>query len=364
MRRRRFLITLAVLFTVAVICVLTLPFWLGAALRLAPERWGVHYARYERIGYGRFALHDVEYHRGNVRVTVARVEVDSPLVWLWHRGSGHARPVVAGQWAVVVTSKAAEPVKPASESGWVPLRATLRRIADQLARWLPGAQTGPGSVSWPGGGLTLAAADWQDRRLAVKHLSFRLLEVDATAEFPATDELRLAAKTTDDAGSVMLRNAAAAVDGEVTWWGQRAKVTGEFGPGGWLPAKATLQADDWTVPGEKLKLGAAYASVRGRIRVEWDQQAFRADVQIRGAPVAEKKAPPLEATLRGHGDLQALTVDALHVTMPGITADLSAPVTVDHQGKFAAGAAAFTLQADLAKQPWFQARGSVQGTAQ
>jgi translocation and assembly module TamB len=364
MRRRRILITLVALLAAAVLCVITLPFWLGAALRLAPERWGVRYGGYERIGYGRFALRDVDYQRANVHVTVARVEVDSPLLWLWHRGAGQARPVVAGKWSVVVGPKPANAPKPTGESGWVPLRTTLRRIADQLDRWLPRAQMGEGSVTWPGGGLTLASADWGERKLAVKHLSFRMLDADATAEFPTTDELRLMAKTVDNAGTVRLKNAVAAVDAEITWWGQRATLTGEYGPRGWLPAKATLQADDWSVPGEKLKLGASYAAVRGRTRIEWTDQALRADAEVHGDPVPDKKIPPLEATLRGHGDLQTFTVEALHATLPGITADLSAPITVDRQGKFADGPAKFAVQADLAKQPWFEARGNVQGTAE
>jgi translocation and assembly module TamB len=86
-------------------------------------------------------------------------------------------------------------------------------------------------------------------------------------------------------------------------------------------------------------------------------------VVVTGEPKAGKSAPPLEATLRGHGDTQTFTVETMHATLPGFTAQLSEPVTVDRQGRFQQSAARFIVQADLAQQPWFAAKGTVSGEA-
>ena len=67
--------------------------------------------------------------------------------------------------------------------------------------------------------------------------------------------------------------------------------------------------------------------------------------------------------MRGHGDAQTFTVEALHATLPGVSAQLSEPVTVDRQGTFQPGTAHFALNIELAKQPWFPAQGSVTGEA-
>lgn len=347
--------------------VATIPLWLGVALRWTPEKWGVRYARYERIGYGRFALHDVDYRRGTVHVTATRVESDSPLVWLVHRWRSQPRETVAGRWTVTVDPSPAtanSAGQPKRESGWVPLRATLRRVADLLDRWLPQARVGEGTVQWPGGGLQLAGATWTKRTLTVQHLALRGVVADGTAEFPAAkDEVNIALHTTDGAGSVALRNPTNAVDGELTWWDQHATLAGKFGERGWLPAEARLDAGTLNIPGARLKLGDHYATVRGRARVDWDHENFRADITAKGEPVQGKPAPPLEAKLLGHGDLQAFTAEALDVALPGITAHLSAPVTVDRKGNFRESGAAFVVQADLAKQPWFSAAGVVEGEA-
>src|SRR5205807_4385372 len=117
------------------------------------------------VGYARFALHDVEYRRGNVRVTATRVEADTPALWLWRRSTGNSREIIAGRWTVdvqpadamaagasqgnrspasaVSAGSRATPSAPASaSSGWMPLRAILRKVGAGLDRWLPQAKAG------------------------------------------------------------------------------------------------------------------------------------------------------------------------------------------------------------------------------
>ena len=366
--RRRLLLIAAFLVAVFVAALAVLPWWLGPVLGPVGRSYGANFGAYERIGYARFALHDVEVRQPGVKVTVSRVEAATPLVWLWRRWTGRLDEILAERWSVVVERRdgaAAMPSPPTpTEGGWIPLRATLVRVVAGLDRWLPRAKAGGGTVRWPGGGLTLASAAWTGRTLAVEKLELGPLRMGATLAFASdTDVLRLTLHTIDANGTASLESHGAGVTGKVTWWEQDAALSAQFDEHGWLPAAATLQADAWEVPGTRLKLGELYASVRGRGKIEWRDGHFAADLAAKGEPVAGRAPPPLEATLLGHGDTQTFTVEVLHATLPGITAQLSEPVTVDRLGNFNQGAARFTVQVDLAKQPWFVAKGTLSGEA-
>jgi len=365
MRRRLLFIFVALLVGVG-LTVATLPWWLGTAARWAGGSRGLTFASYERIGYGRFALRDVEYRHPTVRVTVARLEVDTPVLWAWRHLRGGDAAVVAGTWRVeVIAGKT--PSKPKADRGWMPLRALLQRIAWQLDRWLPRASTGAGSVRFPGGEIAAEGAQWAGRVLTARGLTYRALKVDATLSFAdAAGALRLTATTTGEAivpGRLTMESRDAALAADLILWEQPAKLTATFGPRGWLPTAAKLDAREWNVPAEKWKLGAHYARVTGRAQIEWREERIQAELDARGEPIAGKPAPPLAVTLRGAGDLAAFTVATLEATLPGISARLSNPVTIERGGKIRESTAQFSVEADLAKQPWFTATGSARGEA-
>ncbi len=353
--RRRLLITFSVLIAALLLGAATLPLWLGAALGRAGNPRGLTFARYERIGYTRFALHEAEVRVGDVRVTVSRIEADTPLVAWWRHGE-----VMVGSWTVEVAGRKTDIPARTTNRGWLPLQDQLQRIAAQIERWAPRVTAQSGAVRWPGAELTCVSAAWAERALAVKELADRGLKADVTLAFRA-DALRLGLHGADFGATLESRGGQ--VKGEVTVWEQRAGLSARFGERGWLPTEATLQAEDWNVSGEKLKLGEAYAAVRGRGKIEWREQKFLADFAVTGEPVKGKSVPPLEATLRGQGDAEAFTVETLNATLPGIVVRLSEAVTVERSGKFRQSGARFTAEADLAKQPWFAARGAVTGEA-
>lgn len=229
-----------------------MPWWLGTALHLGVASRGLKFAAAERLGYARFALRDVEYRRGPVRVTVARVEADTPVLWLSRWATGHPSPVLAGNWLVEI-----EPENPASvatgappgDRGWRPVRAILQRVAAQLDRWLPRAQIGEGSVRWSGGSVSLKAATSGERTLTTKGLAFRALTTDASLAFPAgSDDRRLKVQSAE--GWIELRSRGPEVAGELMWWGQPSTLSARFDRRGWLPAEASVRAEAWATPGE------------------------------------------------------------------------------------------------------------------
>lgn len=353
--RRRLIIIFSAGLAGLVLSAVALPWWLGAVLGWAGASRGLTFARYERIGYSRFALHAAEFRHAAVRVTASRIEADTPLVAWWRRGE-----IAAGAWTVEVVKREEKTTSPKTAGGWLPLRTKLQGIAMQLGRWAPRVTAEAGVVRWPGAELTCASARWSEATLAVKALAYRELQADATLAFPS-EALRLIVRNAS--GAVTAESRGADVAGEVIWWEQRAKLSARFGDRGWLPIDAAVQADDWNLPAEKLRLDQAYASVRGHGKVEWREQRLWADFAVTGVPAPGKSVPPLEASLRGQGDGQAFTIESLLATLPGIEARLSEPVTVERSGKFRQSAARFSLEADLAKLPWLAATGAVIGEA-
>jgi translocation and assembly module TamB len=362
--RRRLLLFLAAVVALAAAVIVALPWWLGAAARGLGPRWGVTVGRYERLGYSRFVAHDVEFRRNAVRVTVARIEADTPALWLFRRFAGTPGEVRAENWRIEVTPGPRTP--PREDAGWVSLRQKLQRIATQLDRWMPQAKVGSGVVHWSSGEIFVTAATWANHALAGKGLAFHGRQVDATVAFAnEADEIRLDARLPDQAGTILLRSHGTELAGDISFWSQPLKLSARFGPRGWLPGAASLQAADWNLPGERLKLGNAYAAVHGRAQVDWRDGKFSAEVAATGEPAAGKNAPPLDVTLRGHGDMQAFTVEAVRAVLPGITAVLSEPVTIDRAGKLREPSGAhFAVEADFAKLPWLTAAtGSAKGEA-
>src|ERR1044072_8503166 len=76
--RRRLLLILAGLIAGVVLLVATVPLWLGVAARSVGRSRGVTFGTYERVGYSRFTLRDVDFHQGNVHVTASRIEAETP----------------------------------------------------------------------------------------------------------------------------------------------------------------------------------------------------------------------------------------------------------------------------------------------
>jgi translocation and assembly module TamB len=117
------------------------------------------------------------------------------------------------------------------------------------------------------------------------------------------------------------------------------------------------------VPGARLRLGDTYAMLHGHGKIAWRDQRLVADATVAAAPVPGKSLPPLAASLHGWGDTTSFTLAALEATLPGLTARLSEPVTMERSGTLRAGAARFLVAADLAQLPWFAARGAITGEA-
>lgn len=366
---RRLALILATLLVAALIALATSPWWFGVALRGAGKKWGARFEHYERLSYSRFALSRVEYQRRRVTVAVERIESDTPPVWLWHRLTGHPGMIKGGEWSVTVAPyrpSTTSPVAsgPAPSYGWLRLRGQLQRIAGKLERWMPLAEAGRGVVRWPGQELRFGSARWQSRRLRVVGFGWKQLQTDAALEFPqGVDELRLRMADAEAGAILSLQSRGREVSGELAWREQRAPIQSVFRNEGWVPATASLAIAEWHLPPGDGAWAENYAELRTNGRVEWNDGVFKLEATAAMLPKAGASVPPMNGQVRLHRETGRFSVDALDVALPGLTAKLSEPVSVGMRGSLGTGAAHFRFEADLAKQSWIDAKGTVQGDA-
>ena len=352
-RVRKFLQFLLGCAAVAALAALTLPWWLGAALKPLARGQGVTFGRYERVGYGNFRLHDVEFRRGAVRVTVDRVEAPSPLFWL----APARRQASATHWHVQITPTGKTS---GGHTGLPALHSLLQNVAAGLARWVPAARLGSGEVEWPGQTLQVQAVEWKERTFTVQGLAWRELVGDVASSWPASGPVTVRIKGSER--QARLDWSGAEVKGNATLWDQPLRIAARFPADRWMPESLDLAAANWELPAQRLKLGPEYATVHGQGHLAWSSDHFIVSAQASAVPRdSAASAPPFTAEIEAKGDLRGATITALHVAAPFATADLSAPVAIDYASGFKSGAAQLTVQADLAKQPWIAARGQVRG---
>lgn len=359
--RRRLLKSILAAFAVVGLGLALLPYWFAPVLGWAARPRGLTFARYERIGYSRFALSEVEYRRGNVRVTASRVELDSPLVWSWHHFLGRTEVASVGSWRVEVV-RSGGPSGPPVERGWIWLQALLHRIVLPLDRWLPRATTEDGRVQWPGGEVNVRSVAWSRRELSARGVEYRGVAADATVAFSAGPRIQVSATGFDGQARASLETEGPRIHGTLAWWEQPLTLEANYAAKGWLPAEALVQLGAWEVPGERVRL-ASYPKIRGTGKLEWRVDRFSADFSASGEPVKDTAVPPLEAQVRVQGDTRSVTVEALRALAPGVRAELTGPVVFSRGSGVRESAANFAVEADLARVPWFKAEGTLSGSA-
>lgn len=358
---RRFLKITACVVVAAVLAAATLPWWIGGALALARRPLGLEYARYERVGYNRFALEQVRFRGESFSFSARRLEADTPLVWWWHHVRGGGSAVAVDGWKVEVR-ESRTPAPPNPKSGWRSLHDQLRQIAEIVESWLPVTRADAGEVSFPGGKLEIASATWNSKVLTVDRLAWRGRVVSGKADFSHAGRIGLALATEKRDLRVDLESTGAEISGTVWTLGQPIGVTSRFPETGWLPQDATARAEKWDLEGAQVGVAEVYSRVKGDARVDWKQGNFVVDVAVQGEPL-RNDIPRLELALHGRGSTETFSLEELRVEMPGARAHLTEAVRFNRAGELLSGPSRFLIEADLAKQPWGKAEGRVTGEA-
>lgn len=360
-RLKIFVYTLLVLGLVLV----SIPWWLGLALRPILRARNITFERYEREGYAHFRLRNATYQRDSVTVTIEAIHSPTPVLWLtqW-LGSGPA--LQAENWSLQITPRAG-PAAPASAStvqGPPDLRVLLReRVWPRLIRWLPEAQLMQGTLRGPGLDLTIKETKWDRGTLRLAGVKRAGFEFDVTAVPGADGSFSFTGHTAGQDAKLQFIWSGPEFTGGGTIWEQPVQLSAVFPAEGWLPAEASVSAEHWSLPAARAKLGAPYGWVSGDARLDWRTDAFTLAVNAAAEPAPDTKAPAFSARAAAHGTLREITVTTLDVNAPFATAQLTAPFTLSLDRPLAAESARLVVQANLEKFPWFEgARGQVKGT--
>ncbi len=358
----RWLKILLLVLVVAGIGLVSIPWWLGAVLRPVLQARGVTYERYERVGYADFRLNGVSYAQTGFALTARQVQAPTPLAWLAQRLRGAEPTILVADWQVKRLAGSVAPAAKTPIAGLSDLQAAVQRLGPRVGYWLPRLHLSAGSVRGFGPDLTIAQVNWQNAKLAVEGLQVSN-QVIGFVIAPATDgTVVLTAHSAGNQARLRLVWSGAEIKGEAVWWDQPAQLSARFPAQGWIPAEASVVADNWRLPAAHVKLGVPYAFVQGDGRMIWRDGAFDLSLKAKAEPAADNKAPPFEASATARGSLREVTLTALHVDAPFATAKLSAPITFSLDHPLAGESARLSVQADLAQMPWFAARGKVEGS--
>ncbi len=154
------------------------------------------------------------------------------------------------------------------------------------------------------------------------------------------------------------------LDGVLERGDSRLELAASFGGSAWLPTSARVSTDGFDLSGfapalmEKLSL----TSLRlNQCLAEWDGGSYR--FQASGASVVQAEDPleqKVAFELSGDGDLQTLRLQQASFESDWVQLQLSEPLAVDFAQRNFIGQARLQVEANLARQPWIEAEGSVE----
>ncbi len=351
-----------------VLIILLLPLWLPWVVKPVGARFGLEYAEYERIGYGRFALHDVDFEHEVVSFSGERLEGYLPLTWIIRALLRDTENdfVSLESWRLVVEPPEKVEVEEPAEVYAYRIFELVEGILPHVVRWAPGASAREGVVAVEDLEISVEEVVWDAGRVhgrAGMHFLDEFFEVVLRGDVsePGRVEVDVELHPWE---IVLVANAARSeedltFDANVTWRDNEAGLSARFGPEDVLPAEALLWSEALTVPSELVGMDE-YEALVATIRAEWREAAY--EVGIRAEAVPRDPASPysrVEADIRAEGDLDSVRLESFSLHTPFLRAELSEPLEVDYRGRLLGEGSVFQVEGDLAEQGFFEASGTL-----
>jgi len=292
----------------------SLPLWWPWVLAPVAHRQGAQYARYERVGYSRFALTGLTFTNETVRFKAERIEAPVPTVWLWRtleprrfqaRQSSQPFLTITGwQFRSLPTSNATASLYTQAQSTADSLRA--------LQRWLPRAVLSNGTLWLHETTLSVPALTWTQGVLSATLGAPGQGWTDLRADFskPPRYEVEIRADSLHFKSALALSLNSGGLDLQSTnfWWSNRFDLRSHFDTQGTLPATASLQAPHFRIPSAWVRI-PYYPDIAGDLSAVWQRGEFSLNLSASARPLpTQTNVPPLELSLRARGDTNVVTI--------------------------------------------------------
>ncbi|GAB5562216.1 MAG: hypothetical protein SynsKO_38630 [Synoicihabitans sp.] len=366
---RRILILTGAGIGLVLVAVLSLPWWLGGALRQIGNDRHFSFSSYENIGYGRWAVEGFSWKDGDVVLEADRIEAPHPLVWWWKKSE--SSPVKISQLLVVLSAKTSnEPAAPSEITG---PRSALDAF-HQIRPLLPPTVVSSLAVKWGEdreiraenlalAGLDLTIAEVQAPGLRVEA---RFKFEDPTVPGFSGDQLVFEINDLENVWSLAgnLSNHRDQLDVRGEYLQQEFSLTSHFTEDLWIPDFMRFQAHDWMIPAAEFGLKESYESIRGQFDVVWREERFEEILlSARSESRDAQKYPPIEFSLRGNAGWESAVVEELQILIPGLTLSSSRAFEISRETAVAGLESELTAQVDLSQLPIGDWTGFLNGSA-
>jgi translocation and assembly module TamB len=348
-----------------VLLLLALPLWFPWLLRPLARGEGARYAAYERLGYGRFALHDVTFTNRTLRFQAARLEAYVPSAWLWQLGrKHHAGPFVGVKdWELQFLPTTRSTATSSTEE-----IQSVAATVHAVQRWCPQGMLANGTLRFGSETLAAPSLTWSNGQVSARVYSPRL-EAEATVDgtlnrWPATVQLK--SESLHAEAELALTTNLTGLDLKATggWWSNRLELQAHFGPSGSLPETVRLMVPDFQMRGAQLGL-PVLEQLGGTCSANWTTGRFELALDGKAQPVvAQTQIAPVTVAVRAHGDSNAVTVETATLSSTWLEARLSAELSLYFTGRLLRQPAVFEVLTRLDALPESEFHGALRGQAE
>jgi translocation and assembly module TamB len=377
-RQRRVLLGLGILLAGIVVLLVSLPLWFPWLMRPIAAKNGARYARYERLGYRRFAAEGVGFTNDAIRFRAQRVEGMVPSIWYWRIISSNAKQLdtfvrVSG-WELDLSASTKSNLSPSikTHQATVSVYTNVQEVAEVLKEvkyWIPAATLSNGTLRIESTVLRLPNLSWSQGKVQGQ-IVWPEKQQRATVTANLTNLPSWQAKIESDSlhlqGTVDFSAQATMdiVQSTWLWWSNQVELRAQFGRAGVLPETAVVRVPQFKVPADVARL-PGYQEITGSISGKWEKSKFALDVNAKAEPLKiETNLPPVSLDLHSRGDTNAAVITSAFVSSPWLKAELSKEVTLHFQGQLLQEPASVKIAADLSQQPWAKLDGKINGEAE
>ncbi|MDA1068952.1 MAG: hypothetical protein O3C43_20895, partial [Verrucomicrobia bacterium] len=340
--------------------VLSLPLWLGLAIRtFAPEDLA-QFDSYKMEGYGHFRLEGVSVTLPQANVFIDELHGLTPLNWYSksRKDSQEDFLQIKHLEVILFPNDATEDNSPESSSLPKNLPDALKLLEGLLQltdTWLPQATIEHATITQDTRILELSDLRWKNRSLNFQgklngfpQHPFKTL-VTLPSEGPSL-EFVVPNADFEIKTSLVENNRDWVISAIILFRENTALLESTFGPSTWLPESATWNLENWELDLQSLGVDSPYPQLSFNLLGGWKEGVIDNSLDGHLSPptqTSDSLVPPVDFKSQIGGDAESLTVSRFSLEAPGISASMTDPVEYRLKEMQMAGELNFDIDLDL-----------------